>query len=82
MAVIIATWNVRGLNSPQKQADLVKWMRWFRVDVLGLLETKLKPKNLECFVNTYFSNWKSINNFDLISSGRILVLWDPTKVDL
>jgi exonuclease III len=35
------TWNVRGLNNPQKQEVVKHWLREWKCDVVCLQETKL-----------------------------------------
>ena len=37
----IYCWNVRGLNSPLKQYEVVNLMKKNKLDVCGLIETKL-----------------------------------------
>ena len=39
--MIIAFWNIRGLNKPLKQNGISKYMRKNKVSIMGVLETKL-----------------------------------------
>jgi exonuclease III len=39
--MLIYSWNVRGLNSSLKQHEVANLMRRNRMDICGLLETKL-----------------------------------------
>jgi exonuclease III len=41
--MIIYSWNIRGLNNPLKQHEVVGLMKKCKMDICGLLETKLLP---------------------------------------
>ena len=47
LAVSIVSWNIKGLNSPNKQEDLMKFLYVNKVGLIGLLETKVKVHNVE-----------------------------------
>ncbi|XP_039067947.1 uncharacterized protein LOC120213999 [Hibiscus syriacus] len=47
----------------------------YKVDVLCLLETRVKPKNFEDNIKLKFSNWNYYTNYDYASNGRIWFLW-------
>ncbi|XP_057969501.1 uncharacterized protein LOC131158650 [Malania oleifera] len=53
-----------------------------KLDVLGILETKLALSKLEELMVKKFSNWNQINNFEDHTPGRIIVLWNPQRVKL
>ena len=40
----IITWNIRGLNSPNKQDDIKIFLEKHRVGLVALLENKVKEK--------------------------------------
>ena len=40
LAVSIVSWNIKGLNSPNKQEDLMKFLYVNKVGLIGLLETQ------------------------------------------
>lgn len=80
--MICATWNVRGLHKPQKQAAVRELVRNKKVDLLGLVETKLSFSSLRILLSNHFAGWNVINNFDLVPGGRILLLWNPAKIDV
>jgi exonuclease III len=46
--MIVYYWNVRGLNSPLKQQDVVGLMKGKKIDVCGLLEIKLSSAKVAC----------------------------------
>lgn len=40
--MIIASWNVRGINSPSKRVDIKRWVKKSKADIVILVETKVK----------------------------------------
>lgn len=38
----VASWNVRGLNGPRTQRAVVHFLQKHRIDMMGLLETKIE----------------------------------------
>ncbi|KAJ6377614.1 hypothetical protein OIU76_026568 [Salix suchowensis] len=45
--MIVHCWNVRGLNSPLKQHEVVNLMKKKKIDVCGLLENKMSSSKVE-----------------------------------
>lgn len=43
--MIISTWNIRGLNKPFKQKELKAFLLNQKIDLLGCLETRIKPRS-------------------------------------
>ena len=43
----VVAWNIRGLNWPHKQVDVSIFLHSNKVGLIGLLETKVKEKNVE-----------------------------------
>jgi len=41
----IASWNVRGLNNPNKQKDAKLFLSKSKVGLMGLVETKVRKEN-------------------------------------
>jgi len=72
----IASWNVRGLNWPNKQEDVKLFLQSNNIGLIGLLETKIKSQKVCKIAQNIFSGWEWANNFD-ISNGRIWVAWKP-----
>ncbi|XP_020555063.1 uncharacterized protein LOC105178632 [Sesamum indicum] len=42
----------------------------------------LEPSSIPKILSRSFPGWCQTNNFDTIAGGRILVVWDPTVIDL
>lgn len=49
---------------------------------IGVLETKLNQEKIQRIMRNQFQGWLELNNFHTHRAGRILVLWDPSKVTL
>jgi len=67
--MIIYFWNVTGLNNPLKQYKVFGLIKKHRIDVCGLLETKL------CHMyNSWMKQWKLLSNVDIACNARIIFL--------
>ena len=75
-------WNIRGFNLPLKQKGVEALARKREISLLAVLETKLSESGLEVFMCRRFKGWKQVNNFASHGGGRILILYDPFKIQL
>jgi len=75
----IASWNIRGLNWPNKQEDVKIFLHDKSVGLIGLLETKIKEHKIQKVVKRMFPNLRWMYNFTLNSKGRIWLTWNPTS---
>jgi hypothetical protein len=80
--MIIGCWNVRGLNQPLKQHGIYEFLIKNKVDIMGLLETKLNQQALDRMMANKFKHWMEIDNFHTHQGGRIVIMWDPQKYDI
>ncbi|KAK6115461.1 hypothetical protein DH2020_007730 [Rehmannia glutinosa] len=78
----ITSWNIRGLHKSLKQKNVTHLLRHHKLDVIGLLETKLDETNLKKILRTCFVGRKHTCNFHTHPTGRIYVLWNPSTIDL
>ncbi|XP_074274081.1 uncharacterized protein LOC141597513 [Silene latifolia] len=78
----MGVWNVRGLNSDNKQKDIKWFLHHNDVDLFGLLETRVKPGSLNKVTNNVCYGWDFVTNTMLHSGGRIWILWKNNKVDV
>jgi len=73
----IISWNVRGLNCPNKRGD-VKWVLCnFRCDIAILQETKMEEVNLFTAFSLWgrrFVDWVVLPS--VVRSGGIVIIWD------
>ena len=80
--MLISCWNIRGLNQPQKQREIVRLIQEFKIDVIGIIETKVKLVNQDKIHNNMISHWHYVTNCQTDSIGRIWVGWNPNKIKL
>ncbi|KAJ8438642.1 hypothetical protein Cgig2_016388 [Carnegiea gigantea] len=78
----IASWNIRGLNWPNKQEDVKMFPHSNKIGLVGLLEIKIKEKNIQKVASNLFPSWRWIHNFHLNSRGRIWVAWRPSTYQI
>ena len=77
-----AFWNIRGFHLPLKQKGAEALAKKWEISLLAVLETKLSVSGLEVFMGRRFRGWKQVNNFASHAGGRILILYDPLKIQL
>ena len=78
--MIVSCWNIRGFNNPLKHKRVLAHLKKNKVDIMGILETKLKRQDSKDIVKHKFRNWASLDNFHKHQAGRILILWNPNKI--
>jgi exonuclease III len=71
--MLIHCWNVRGLNNPLKQHEVVNLMKKNRTDVCGLVETKLISSKVSFMHRFRLGNWKFLTYVGAANNARILV---------
>ena len=83
MKIKIITWNVRGVNDPDKRRVIKSFLRSNKVDLVCLQETKVHQMN-NVMVRSLgvgrFLNWRALNAEG--SAGGILILWDKRRISL
>ena len=78
----ISSWNIRGLNQPLKQTEISKFIFANDLDVLGILETKVRMQNQDKIKRVLPNHWTLISNTQSNSVDRIWIGWNPNKVNL
>ncbi|XP_039045257.1 uncharacterized protein LOC120184986 [Hibiscus syriacus] len=73
--MIISFWNVRRLNNPLKQGQVLRRAAQNNVDILCLLETRVKAEKSANILATSFENWNVLTNYEFAVNGRIWFLW-------
>ena len=69
----ILSWNIRGLNSANKQNLVQEMVRRNKIGIGGLLETKLHGNKIGEFMEHKFPNWDYFSSPN--TEGRLLILW-------
>ena len=80
--MLISCWNIRGLNQPQKQTEIVSLIREMNIDVIGIVETKVRFLNQDMVNNNMIPHWNFVTNCQGDSIGRIWVGWNPDQIKL
>ncbi|XP_021728375.1 uncharacterized protein LOC110695454 [Chenopodium quinoa] len=78
--MIYSIWNVRGLNDPGKVASVKRLLHSHSVDVIGLLKTKFKSKNVFTYQKKFGSSWLWVCNYDHSPKGRFCLGWNADRV--
>ncbi|XP_074299689.1 uncharacterized protein LOC141630838 [Silene latifolia] len=73
----IGCWNVRGINSLNKQADVKWFLHQNKLGLYGLFETKVKSINFISVLNNIGQRWSGINNNVHHPGGRVWIIWLP-----
>ncbi|GFY91496.1 hypothetical protein Acr_07g0016920 [Actinidia rufa] len=72
----------RAGNQAQMVNGILEYSRKNNVDIMGILETKLKDQRTRDVVNHKFRRWVKWDNCQHHPNGRIMILWKADKVDL
>ncbi|KAJ8419505.1 LOW QUALITY PROTEIN: hypothetical protein Cgig2_021432 [Carnegiea gigantea] len=75
----LCSWNIWGLNWPNKQEDLKVFLHTYNVDFIGLLETKVKVAKVDSIEpphhGSYYS-WTNKKVWSRIDRAFINTLWN------
>ena len=83
MKVKIMTWNVRGVNDPNRRKTIKNFIRYQRVDLVCLQETKIQEMTTSVARSLgvgRLSDWRALNAEG--SAGGILLFWDKRIMEL
>ena len=83
MKIKIISWNIRGVNEPEKRKVIRNFIWAQRVDLVCLQETKIQEMNIALVRNIEvgrFLGWKALNIEGIV--GGILLLWDRRRIEL
>ncbi|XP_074288556.1 uncharacterized protein LOC141613710 [Silene latifolia] len=79
--MIISSWNIRGFNDPIKQQEVRGYLAMNKIEVFGLLETRVRLNNAAA-ISRLFSSYRTLNNYSHHHNGRIWVFLDTRLVTL
>ena len=76
-----AVWNVRGLNKRDHQLAVKDIVAEFRLQFLGLLETRVRINNVSHIQAFLLPQWKWFVDYGS-SGNRIWIAWDENFIDV
>lgn len=79
--VKVGAWNIRGLNSPLKSKEVSLFISQNKLDLICILETRVKERSFDRFKSKLFANWEMIHNYSHSPNGRIWVAWNPKVME-
>lgn len=62
--MLVATRNIRGFNRPLKQKSVRTLVHNHKIDVFGILKSKLDKKDLSSLMKIDFPDMLAIHNFE------------------
>ncbi|XP_074265865.1 uncharacterized protein LOC141588318 [Silene latifolia] len=71
-------WNIRGMNSINKQNEIKWFLSQNNVGLFGLLETKISSSNWVRVKNNICQSWSICTNSSQHKGGRIWLIWQPS----
>ncbi|KAL9241821.1 hypothetical protein vseg_015885 [Gypsophila vaccaria] len=74
--VNIGFWNVRGLNNLTKQKEINWFLRNNKVELFGLLETRVRSTNMNKVLANLDMKWSICTNYSHHPGRRIWLLWN------
>lgn len=74
----ISCWNVRGANDPLKQSEIKKFIKRNKIDIMGLMEVKVRESKIERVAKNIFPRWKFCHSNGTVP--RIWCGWNGRKV--
>ena len=87
MSLQLLSWNVRGLNNPQKREVCKNLPKEWKCDVVCYQETKLSSLNSSVVRSLWgspFLDWVALDAMGIAEWGGVLLVWDKRvyeKVD-
>ncbi|XP_074300965.1 uncharacterized protein LOC141632305 [Silene latifolia] len=76
--MILSSWNIRGLNKLVKQIEVNKFLTQNKLDIIGILETRVKENKSQRILRNKFRGYSSFCNYSKHYNGRIWLVWNPS----
>ncbi|KAL2224461.1 UNVERIFIED_CONTAM: hypothetical protein Sindi_3027900, partial [Sesamum indicum] len=74
-------WNIRGLNKRDHQLAVTDIIAVFRLQFLGLLETRVRINNVAAIQSFLLPNWKWFVDYGMVGN-RLWIAWDDNFIDV
>ena len=79
----IGVWNIRGMNTVDKQREVKNLISSEKLKICAILETRLKSKKLHKTCDKVFQGWEWTLNMQCCTKGcRITLGWDEQEVSI
>ncbi len=77
MKLRILSWNVRGINNPQKRDRVKFWLRQWQCNIVCLQETKLDTLDQRVIRSVWSNPYVDWEMLDVVGTvGGVLLMWD------
>lgn len=73
-------WNIKGLKGAKTKRDVLTVMNKFRIEIIGLLESRVRRRNQSKVMREFERQWSGCLNFVVWEeevANSIWVLWNP-----
>lgn len=71
------SWNIRGLNKPNKHTLIREWIKKNTLQFGCILETRVRESRADRIASSVFRNWSMLSNYEHSRLGKIWVVWSP-----
>ncbi|KAK9667943.1 hypothetical protein RND81_13G022500 [Saponaria officinalis] len=78
----IGVLNVRGLNERRKQAEVVNFFRKNKLDLMGIIETRVREGRVKAICRQSFHYFQVITNYGYHPNGRIWIIWRKSSLNI
>ena len=68
-------WNVRGFNKTLKHSIVKEWVNNNEMKFGCIIETRVKERKSTKVLNSVFSSWSSMTNYEHSQGRRIWLVW-------
>ncbi|XP_050207497.1 uncharacterized protein LOC126656916 [Mercurialis annua] len=75
---MISMWNIRGINNPLKQSEMVALINKFKLKIVGIVESRVNESNFNkvwLSLSNKLQNWDIYTNYVCSYIGRIWVVY-------
>ena len=79
--MILASWNVRGVNEPHKQKEVRSLIRRNRLSLLGLNETRTQSSKHQNIIHSICPSWRYFTNYSSHPYGRHTVASHKEEIE-
>lgn len=78
----LAVWNVRGLNKRDHQNAVRELITEFKLELIGLVETRVRATNVESVQRCIKNNWSWFTDYVSGPGNRLWLGWNDEEVDV